>query len=244
MTNAPPQLAPTLPLAAGVDLPREVVTQSNAILGIRGGGKTYSGQVLAEGMLDAAAQIVVLDPIGAWWGLRLAADGVMPGYPIAVLGGEHGDGPLDPDSGAALAEAIMREGASAILDLSEFRRDARRHFAAAAAPPAPPPAAPAAEAPASNEMMRSWWSCAHAWSSSRPSSRPANARPPPRSPPSAPRARNVSARSPRASTRRSSCSPPRSRISINSAQAWRRRTRLRRLPQLQRPRRPQRPPRH
>lgn len=45
-----------------------------AILGKRGGGKTYCASVLVEEMLKAHLQVVVADPLGVRWGLRAAAD--------------------------------------------------------------------------------------------------------------------------------------------------------------------------
>ena len=47
---------------------------------------------LAEQMLDAGVQVIALDPVGVWAGLRM--DG--PAWPIYILGGLYGDLPLDP----------------------------------------------------------------------------------------------------------------------------------------------------
>lgn len=63
------------------DLPLEAVTQTFAILAKRGVGKTYTAKVLTEEMLKAGQQVVVIDPIGVWWGLRSSADGIAPGLP-------------------------------------------------------------------------------------------------------------------------------------------------------------------
>ncbi len=38
--------------------------QANAILGIRGSGKTYTGTKAGEELLDASIPIVVFDPVG------------------------------------------------------------------------------------------------------------------------------------------------------------------------------------
>ena len=123
--------APRIRLAPGAELPLEAVTQTFGVLGRKGSGKTYTAGVLAEGMLAAGAQVVVLDPVGNWWALRLGADGRSPGFGIPVLGGERGDGPLVPSAGAAVADALADTGSSAVLDVSGFRRPARREFVGA-----------------------------------------------------------------------------------------------------------------
>ena len=60
----------TMKIAPNLTLPDEAVTQTFALLARRGAGKTHTASVIAEEMLKAGHQIVVLDPIGAWWGLR------------------------------------------------------------------------------------------------------------------------------------------------------------------------------
>ena len=64
-----------LKIAADLSLPIEVVTEALAFLGRRGSGKTYAAQRLAEEMHRHHAQFVAVDPVGIWYGLRLAADG-------------------------------------------------------------------------------------------------------------------------------------------------------------------------
>jgi uncharacterized protein len=91
---------------------------------------SYAAQVEAEELLELGQQIVVLDPTGAWWGLRSAADGKSPGYAITIFGGDHGDVPLEPTSGEALATAIVTERFSAVIDLSLLRKGERLRFAA------------------------------------------------------------------------------------------------------------------
>ena len=119
----------TIDFAVERALPIGIVTQAVAIAGRRGSGKTYGASKIVEGLCEANAHTVVLDPIGSWYGLRLAADGVQSGIPIPVLGGLHGDGPLDQQSGAAVAAAIVETGSSAILDIPLMRKSARDYFA-------------------------------------------------------------------------------------------------------------------
>lgn len=121
--------APTLNLGAGLRLPVDTATQALAFLGRRGSGKTYSAMKLAEEMLDAAVQIVVLDPVGTWWGLRLKADGKGAGFPIPVFGGLHGDVPLEPSGGQLVADLIADRGIPAVLDVSQMLAGEQARFA-------------------------------------------------------------------------------------------------------------------
>jgi len=111
-------------------LPVEAVTESIALLAKRGAGKTYAASVLVEEMLKAKLQVVVLDPMHAWWGLRSSSDGEGEGLPIAILGGPKGDVPLEPTGGSLVADLIVDERLSAILDLSPFSKTERRRFVA------------------------------------------------------------------------------------------------------------------
>lgn len=117
-----------LKISETLSLPLDAVTNTFAILAKRGVGKTYTGAVMVEEMLECRQQVIVADPIGVWWGLRSSADGKSPGYPIVVFGGEHADVPLEEQSGEIIAQAIIENGFSAILDLSLLRKGAQDRF--------------------------------------------------------------------------------------------------------------------
>jgi hypothetical protein len=116
-----------LHLSATLALPLDAVTQTFAFIGRRGAGKSFAAGKLVEEMLDVGAQVVVLDPVGNWYGLRTPGTG--PGYPIPVLGGAQGDIPLEPTGGAIVADFIVDTGTSIVLDVSHFRKNQRRQFA-------------------------------------------------------------------------------------------------------------------
>jgi len=108
-------------IADDLSLPLNAVTQKFAFLGRTGSGKTYGASKMAEEMLLAGAQVIVIDPMGVWYGLRLDADGKHPsGIEIPVFGGLHGDLPLTPDSGALVADIIVDRRIPAILDVSQM----------------------------------------------------------------------------------------------------------------------------
>jgi predicted transcriptional regulator len=112
-----------------IELPVEAVTETITIVATKNKGKTYAGTKLFEEFYLARAQCVAIDPVGKWWGLRLAADGRSPGLPIPVFGGQHGDMPLRPDAGALMARVLTEKQVSAVLDISEFDEDQTKRFA-------------------------------------------------------------------------------------------------------------------
>jgi len=118
----------TLPLAPGLALPLDVITQTIGILAMRGAGKSNLAAVLAEEMHGAGLPFVVIDPVGAWWGLRSSTDGKAPGLPIAIFGGRHGDVPLEKTGGALIADLVVDERLSCVLDISEFSEGDKIRF--------------------------------------------------------------------------------------------------------------------
>jgi Helicase HerA, central domain len=108
-----------------------VVTEKQAWLGISGSGKTYGVGKCVEELLEARAQVVIVDTVGNWYGLRLAADGKREGIPIPILGGERGDVPLDPLHGKLVAETVALTKASMIVDVSDFTDGELRRFVTA-----------------------------------------------------------------------------------------------------------------
>jgi hypothetical protein len=111
-----------LRIAEDLTLPIETVTQAIAILAKRRVGKSYTARRFAEQLFKANQQIVIVDPKGDHWGIRSAADGKSPGLPVVILGGEHGDVPLEVSSGEVIAKLAAEERVSMLLDLSLFRK--------------------------------------------------------------------------------------------------------------------------
>ncbi len=120
----------SLRIAENLELPAEAITQTFAILAKRGVGKTYTASVFVEEIIKAGLPVVVVDPIGVWWGLRASADGKGPGLPIVIAGGDHADVPITPGSGEAVALLVVEEKVSLVVDLSLFRKAEQRRFMA------------------------------------------------------------------------------------------------------------------
>lgn len=120
-----------LRISPDLALPVDAVTQAMAILARRGAGKTHTAVVLVEQVIRAGLPVVVLDPTGAWWGLRSSADGQQPGLGVYVLGGEHGHVPLEPTAGKIIAEQVIDHPGAYVIDLSGFEsKAAELRFAA------------------------------------------------------------------------------------------------------------------
>jgi hypothetical protein len=114
------QARSSLNMGLTLTLPADMVTQSAAILAVRRAGKSNTGAVLAEEMYYARLPWAAIDPKGDWWGLRASGDGQGPGLAVPVFGGLHGDLPLTPESGHLIAEIIVAENLTCILDVSDF----------------------------------------------------------------------------------------------------------------------------
>lgn len=95
-----------------------------AVVGMTGGGKTFTTKGIVEHILerDPAARVCVLDPIKSdWWGVTSSADGKKPGLPFHILGGPRGHVPLHETAGKAIGE-LVGSGALplSIIDMADF----------------------------------------------------------------------------------------------------------------------------
>lgn len=124
-------MSKTLKIAETLALPIDAATQTFAFIARKGAGKTYTAGKLAELLFEAGVQVIVLDTVGNWYGLRLAADGKGTGFDIPVLGGLRGDIPLEPAGGALIADIAVDTGRSVILDVSQWSKADRQRFATA-----------------------------------------------------------------------------------------------------------------
>lgn len=117
-----------LQIAPNLRLPLDAVTQTFAVMAIRGVGKTHTATVLAEEMLKAGQPVCVYDPTGAWYGLKSSADGKKAGFEVVVFGGEHADVPLEESAGETIARVIVERRIPAVLDTSLMRKGSRVRF--------------------------------------------------------------------------------------------------------------------
>jgi Helicase HerA, central domain/Bacterial protein of unknown function (DUF853) len=109
-------------------IPEAALDADIAVLGRKGGGKTYTAKGIVERLLDMGRRVLVLDPLGVWAGLRTSVDGEGPGYPVAIFGGPHADMPLDTAAAVAMADVLALENVPAVIDLSELTKGAQQAF--------------------------------------------------------------------------------------------------------------------
>lgn len=117
-----------LRIARGLAFPEEAVTQTFGVLAVRGAGKSNTAAVMAEEMYRVHLPFVVVDPVGSWWGLRSSFDGKGPGLQVPIFGGLHGDVPLERTAGELLADLVVEERLSCVLDVSEFSEGDKIRF--------------------------------------------------------------------------------------------------------------------
>lgn len=92
-----------------------------AYVGTAGSGKTYNAGSGVELLLDRSARVVIADPLGVWWGLRLRPDGKAPSpYNVVIFGGPHGDIAINEHAGALIGETVASMAESCIVDLSQI----------------------------------------------------------------------------------------------------------------------------
>ncbi|BEV44712.1 helicase HerA-like domain-containing protein [Afipia carboxidovorans] len=109
-------------------LPEAYLEEDVAVLGRKGGGKTYTSKGIVERLLEGKRRVLILDPLGVWAGLRTAANGRDAGFPIAIFGGVHGDLPLEPAAAVPMADVIARNNIPAVLDISDLSKTAQQSF--------------------------------------------------------------------------------------------------------------------
>jgi hypothetical protein len=119
-----------LRIAKGFALPDDGVTQTYGFIARKGAGKTYAAGRLVEELLTLGAPVIVIDPVGNWYGLQVGRDGRSPGFAIPVFGGEHANVPIAVDQGEALARLLVPRQLAAIVDVSGFRKNERKRFVA------------------------------------------------------------------------------------------------------------------
>ena len=136
----------TLKISKDLELPDDAALWTFADLGIKGSGKTYGADVMAEEMVSAGIPIIIIDGVGVHWGIRVGVnekgepDPDVPGLPCVVFGGEHKDLPIPSMLGRhrnlvvdeaklqLMVKAILEAGISAVLDTSEFSKSMQRRI--------------------------------------------------------------------------------------------------------------------
>lgn len=125
-----------LEISSTLSLPIDAVTEKFAILAVSGAGKSNAAVAMAEEMYRAGLPWVAIDPKGDWWGIRLSANGKSAGLPVLFFGAAgrkrknkpEPDVPLEDTAGKMIADLIVDERISCILDMSGFSEAGKIRF--------------------------------------------------------------------------------------------------------------------
>lgn len=98
--------------------PLDAITQTLVVYGGKGMGKTNFAAVLVEELYKNGLKFSVLDPLGVNWGLQHGRTRDTIGLEIVILGGVHGDIPIEPTAGAVVADFVADEEISTVVDIS------------------------------------------------------------------------------------------------------------------------------
>ena len=95
--------------------------ERDAILASSGMGKSYLTGVLIEETLESGGLVCVIDPEGEHYTLAGR-------YPMMIIGGEHGNLPLEEEALDLIVEAMLQNKISAVFDLSEYLDQEQQHL--------------------------------------------------------------------------------------------------------------------
>lgn len=109
-------------VSAELKLPTDVVTSTGVVYGGKGMGKTSLLAVLMEELARCGLRFSAIDAMGVLWGIRFDLTGKGPGIEVLILGGIHGDIPIEPTGGSVVADLVADEDVSVVIDISR-RRD-------------------------------------------------------------------------------------------------------------------------
>jgi len=96
-------------------LPPDAVTRTFVVYGGKGKGKTNFGSVLCEELSKAHLRFCVTDPLDVWWGLQHGRTKEESGIDVVILGGAHGDIPIEPAAGAVIADFVADEDVNTVV---------------------------------------------------------------------------------------------------------------------------------
>lgn len=112
-------------------IPDAALRQHVIALGKTRSGKSSKMRLIIEHFLDQKIPVCIIDPKGDWWGIKLAADGKHPGYPLVIFGTEHAryaDIRINIHSGAPIAELVATGNRPCLIDLKGMRVGERARF--------------------------------------------------------------------------------------------------------------------
>lgn len=111
-------------------IPAEALKRHTAILGMTGSGKSSTGRLLVEEVVDQGHRVCILDTIKSdWWGITSSRSGKSPGLPFKILGGPRGHLPLHSSAGKPIGQLVgSGKLPLSIIDMSDFEAGGLQRF--------------------------------------------------------------------------------------------------------------------
>src|SRR5262245_58154959 len=79
-------------------------------------------------LIRTGRQVLVVDPLSTWWGLKYSRDLTQPGVPLIHFGDDDADVPITVNAGEAIARLMLGQGNSAILEVGHLLPEAQINF--------------------------------------------------------------------------------------------------------------------
>lgn len=109
-------------------IPEAAFEEHIAITGRTGAGKTWFAKTAVERLIGQGKKVCVIDPTGAWTGLKISRDGKHQGLSVVIFGGDHADIEITEHHGAQLADIIAEMSFPAVIDVSGMLLSEQRRF--------------------------------------------------------------------------------------------------------------------
>ena len=91
-----------------------------AIIGQPDSGKTHAAKTMVERAVDNGWRTIVLDPLSAWLGMQVAANGQDPRLPMLLFGGDHANICITHSLGRLVPRFLALSELSAVVDLRQL----------------------------------------------------------------------------------------------------------------------------
>ena len=94
-----------------------------AILGRKGMGKTHAAMTMVAHLIETGRQVVIIDPISSWWGVKHSADMKSAGLPVVLFGQQRADVEINVEMGETVAKFVLGTRHSLLIETGHLIHD-------------------------------------------------------------------------------------------------------------------------
>ena len=94
-----------------------------AILGRKGMGKTHAAMTMVARLIETGRQVVIVDPISSWWGVKHSADMKSAGLPVVHFGQQRADVEINVGMGETVARFVLGTRHSLLIETGHMIDD-------------------------------------------------------------------------------------------------------------------------